>query len=71
VRVFRIAVVAFASVVVVVAVVMLANVGTGSTDLRVESRPTPLTNSPVVVAAPIVTIVRHGSTTYVASISHP
>jgi hypothetical protein len=72
VRVFRIVIVAVASAVVVVAVVMLANVGTDSADVQsTPAQPTAQLNVALVVATPGVTIVRHGTTTFVVPISHP
>jgi Flp pilus assembly protein CpaB len=72
VRAFRIVIVAVASAVVVVAVVMLANVGTDSADVQsAPAQPTTQPNVAVVAATPGVTIVRHGTTTFVVPILHP
>jgi hypothetical protein len=65
VRAIRTLVVLVASVAVVVAIVMLANVGTGSAGLQTQS--TPLVGNAVVLApvveAPIVTVAgSHGFT---------
>jgi hypothetical protein len=72
VRVFRIVIVAVASAVLVVAVVMLANVGADSADVQsAPAQPTTRPNVSLVAATPGVTVVGHARTTFVVPILLP